>query len=83
MGPEPEIFVPPSDEGARGNNGRGPGTTVNPHAWPNGWLGVNSQFQRKLMQGTLVWGPRSMPKPRNSWVPVVSQEKGAFIEKQV
>ena len=30
MGPEPEIFVPPSDEGARGNNGRGPGTTLNP-----------------------------------------------------
>ena len=30
MGPGPEMFVPTSDEGARGNNGRGPGTTVNP-----------------------------------------------------
>ena len=42
---------------------------------PNGWLGDNSQFQRKLMHGTLVWGARSMLKPRNSWVPVVTQEK--------
>ena len=30
MGPRPKIFVPMSDEGARGNNVRGPGTTVNP-----------------------------------------------------
>ena len=43
MGPEPEIFVPPSDEGARGNNGRGPGTTVNP---------VNTRFSDL---GRLSW----------------------------
>ena len=43
MGPEPEIFVPLSDEGARGNNGRGPGTTVNL---------VNTQFSNL---GGLSW----------------------------
>ena len=47
MGPEPEIFVPPSDEGARGNNGRGPGTTVNP---------VNTQFSDL---GRLSWPKRA------------------------
>ena len=48
---------------------------ISAHTWPNGWLGVDSQFQRKLMYGTLVWGARSMLKPRNSWVTVVTQEK--------
>ena len=47
MGPEPEIFVLPSDEGARGNNGRGPGTTVNP---------VNTQFSNL---GRLSWPKRN------------------------
>ena len=47
MGPEPEIFVPPSDEGARGNNDRGPGTTVNP---------VNTQFSDL---GRLSWPKRA------------------------
>ena len=46
MGPEPEIFVPTSDEGARGNNGRGPGTTVNP---------VNTQLSAL---GRLSWPKR-------------------------
>ena len=45
------------------------------HTWPNRWLSDNSQFQRKLMYGTLLWGARSLLKPRNSWVPVVTQEK--------
>ena len=35
--------------------------------------GENKQYQIKLMYGTLLWGPRSLLKPRNSWIPVMTQ----------
>ena len=47
--------------------------TVTHHTGPNGWIGENSQFQRKLMYGTLLWG--TLLILRNSWVPVVTKEK--------